>query len=338
MSDKQKRFSGELKEFDSEKGTASVVFATLETIDHDGDWIQKGAFKNSKIVKVCGSHDWKGPTIGIAKIREAGNEAIADIDFNLDMEPAKQWHSSIKFNFAHGAPQEFSFGFDVEDAEFATRSGKKVRVLKELDTFEVSPVLRGAGINTRVLEVKGYAGLRGTWESIQESIRLAASSLLLGDRDGWVSVDGTYSASVIVCVYDYDGEIKHFEFDWSINGDGSIALSNQRDVDLQTVVVEKNLKLSDLYARLLGEFALYTHRSKAAAATRAKEGRTLSRANRERLGRLVTELSTLLAETDKQPEAEGQEEAAADEGKTLNLDALELEFLETEAELDGILA
>lgn len=338
MSDKQKKFTGAMKEFDSEKGTASVVFATLETIDFDGDWIQKGAFQNTGVVKVCGSHDWKGPTIGVAKIREAGNEAIADIDFNLDMATAKDWHSSIKFNFAHGAPQEFSFGFDVDDSEFATRSGKKVRVLKKLDTFEVSPVLRGAGINTRVLEVKGYSPLRGTWESIQESLRVAAHGLLLGDRDGWVSIDGTYPGSVIVCVYEFDGEMQHYEFDWSINGDGTVTLSNQRTVDLQTVVVEKNLKLSELFARTLGDISLFTHRSKALAALRVKEGRTLSRANRERLGRLVTELSTLLAETDKQPEAEGQEEATVDEGKTLNLDGLELEFLELEARLDGVLA
>jgi hypothetical protein len=51
--------------------------------------------------------------------------------------------------------QEWSYGFDVLDYDFTTIDGQRVRVLKKLKVYEVSPVLLGAGIGTRTVTVKG---------------------------------------------------------------------------------------------------------------------------------------------------------------------------------------
>nr|WP_272925814.1 HK97 family phage prohead protease [Streptomyces sp. SID3212] len=53
---------------------------------------------------------------------------------------------------------EWSYGFDVLDAQPGVFDGKDVRVLTGLKVFEVSPVLVGAGVNTRTLSVKSASG------------------------------------------------------------------------------------------------------------------------------------------------------------------------------------
>jgi hypothetical protein len=56
-----------------------------------------------------------------------------------------------------GPDQEWSFGFRILGAEVPDDSWKKKgarRMLTKLDAFEVSPVIRGAGVNTRTLAVK----------------------------------------------------------------------------------------------------------------------------------------------------------------------------------------
>lgn len=134
-------------------GTASVVFATLNVIDKDGDLTINGAFGN-QTAAISPAHKWEHPSLGIAKVREQGNEAIADLQFNMDMPAARDWHAAIKFAFENGAPQEFSYGFNILASRPDTINGRSVRVLERLKVLEVSPVMQGAGVNTRTLAVK----------------------------------------------------------------------------------------------------------------------------------------------------------------------------------------
>ena len=50
--------------------------------------------------------------------------------------------------------QEFSYTFDIIDAEFGKFDGKNVRFLKKLDVWGVGQVTRGAGIATRINHIK----------------------------------------------------------------------------------------------------------------------------------------------------------------------------------------
>ena len=135
------------------KGQASVVIATLNTVDKDGDLTLPGAFGSQK-AKILPAHDWSHLSLGVASISEVGNQAIADLRFNMAIPSAAEWFESLKFAFENGVAQQFSYGYDVLDSDEDTIDGKRIRVLKKLKVHEVSPVVVGAGVNTRVLDVK----------------------------------------------------------------------------------------------------------------------------------------------------------------------------------------
>jgi HK97 family phage prohead protease len=151
-----KSFTGlELKK--DKPGLFTAKFATLNVIDKDGDVILSGAIPAGKQVLISaymhGSWDTRLP-VGKGVIRIENDDALVDGEFNLASESGREHYETVKF-----APelQEWSFGFRVKalDEESDWNQNPKVwRVMKELEIFEVSPVLRGAGVDTRVLSIK----------------------------------------------------------------------------------------------------------------------------------------------------------------------------------------
>lgn len=137
-------------------GEGSAVIAELNVVDHDGDVTLPGAF-GTQHVNMLPAHDRGAPRLGKAVLTEADDMAIADFKFNLsaDAVTAKEWYASLKFDMENGDPlQEWSYGFEILDSEFGQFQGKDVRFLKSLKVFEISPVLRGAGIGTGTLAIK----------------------------------------------------------------------------------------------------------------------------------------------------------------------------------------
>jgi hypothetical protein len=139
------------------EGIGEAVFATLNVVDKDGDLTVPGAFGN-QTAKISPAHDWGAPGMGLAEISESGDAAVAKLTFNMEMRSAKEWAESLKFNHAKGIDQEWSYGFDIEDASDETRDGETIRVLKKLKVYEVSPVMVGAGIDTRTRRMKSGKG------------------------------------------------------------------------------------------------------------------------------------------------------------------------------------
>lgn len=151
-----KSFTGvELKK--DKPGQFTAKFATLDVIDKDGDVILPGAIPTGKAVLISAymHGSWEGPLpVGKGVLRVENNDALVDGEFNLNTASGKEHYEAIKF-----APelQEWSFGFIVKqvDTESEWAENPKVwRVIKLLDIFEVSPVLRGAGVDTRLLSIK----------------------------------------------------------------------------------------------------------------------------------------------------------------------------------------
>jgi len=135
------------------EGAGRAVFITLNAIDSDQDVTLPGAV-GSQVAKFVGAHAWEKPNIGAVKCSEKGSEVLADFQFYLEMASAKEWYFSLRGNYEFGVPQELSYGFDILDSERGTFQGKSVRFLKKLRIIEVSPVMKGAGVGTRVLELK----------------------------------------------------------------------------------------------------------------------------------------------------------------------------------------
>lgn len=150
-------------------GNGLARIAILSEIDHDGDTYEPGAFsgQGDQVAQILAAHNWGSVPLGKARIYEDGNEALAELSLNLDTATGKEWHAALKFDLEHGKPvQEWSYGFRVLDSVVEQRDGKRIRVLKKLKVFEVSPVVQGAGVGTGTLVMKGAQLKAGHFERV----------------------------------------------------------------------------------------------------------------------------------------------------------------------------
>ncbi len=143
-------------------GTGLARIAQLSAVDSDGDTYLPGAFSwkegGQQWCQILPAHDRRAMPLGKARVYEDGDWAMAELHLNLDTQAGRDWHAALKFDLAKGASvQEYSYGFDVVDADFQQRGTDRVRLLKRLDVHEVSPVLKGAGVGTGTITIKGAA-------------------------------------------------------------------------------------------------------------------------------------------------------------------------------------
>src|SRR5687768_23717 len=138
---------------DADKGEVTAVFATLGVIDSDGDVTVKGAFDNGAKVRISayGHTSWNGALpVGKGSIREVGDEAILEGRFFLDTPAGADTFKVVKELGVDGL-QEWSYGYDPVEFSFGEFEEQQVRYLNKLKVHEVSPVLLGAGVGTRLL-------------------------------------------------------------------------------------------------------------------------------------------------------------------------------------------
>lgn len=135
-------------------GEVTAVFATLNTIDSDGDVTLPGAFEEGAQVRISayGHQSWQGALpVGKGRIRTVGNDAILDGQFFMNTTHGRDTFEVVK---QLGPQQEWSYGYDPVDFSHGEFEGKQVRFLSKQKVHEVSPVLVGAGVGTRVLAAK----------------------------------------------------------------------------------------------------------------------------------------------------------------------------------------
>lgn len=141
---------------DGDKGTFVALFATFNQRDSDGDVTLPGAFEDGKniVVSSYGHGSWEGQLpVGDAVIKQTDTEAQAHGQFYLDTTAGLDTWRTVKRQAAKGLGQ-WSYGYDPADAFPGEFEGQPVRYLKRVTTYEVSPVLLGAGIGTQTLNVK----------------------------------------------------------------------------------------------------------------------------------------------------------------------------------------
>lgn len=127
-----------------------AVIATLNAIDSDGDVVLPGAFGNRDGIPVIWAHDSSRIPLGSVSIREVGDEVVATGEL-IDGE-ACGW---LRHAQANGVRQQWSWGFIPTSSRPGKFDGQNVRFIENLDLLEVSGVLRGASVGTRMLGVKG---------------------------------------------------------------------------------------------------------------------------------------------------------------------------------------
>lgn len=147
-----------------DRGEVEAVFSTFNVVDSDGDVTHPDAFEAGVVVPISayGHQSWAGALpVGKGRIRVTGSEAVLDGKFFLDTTTGRDTFQTVKALAAEGLG-EWSYGYDVLDSDRGDFDGQPVRFLKRLKVNEVSPVLVGAGVNTRTLAVKGADRQEGT--------------------------------------------------------------------------------------------------------------------------------------------------------------------------------
>ena len=154
MKPETKKFRLQLKEGDGEEGQVEAQIATLGVIDLHKDLTEKGAFRKQTVLMSPWNHSsgrGQAPPVGKGQIDE---NAVFKGSFFMQTAAGREAYETAKAIAADQFKAEWSYGFNVEDSKEETRNGETIRVLKKLDVFEVSPVIRGAGINTGTISVK----------------------------------------------------------------------------------------------------------------------------------------------------------------------------------------
>lgn len=148
---------GRLKVADASSGKVTAVFATLGVIDKHGDVTRPGAFSAEDVlISAYGHESWFGAApVGKGRISEQGDKAIFEGQFWLDTAGGEETFKVVK---NAEDLQEWSYGFDVLESAQGEMDGQPVQFLDKLKVYEVSPVLVGAGIDTRTLAIKGDRG------------------------------------------------------------------------------------------------------------------------------------------------------------------------------------
>ena len=160
-----KTVKSEVSTVDAAEGIVEAYVNSMGVIDHDGEIIELGAFDQS-IQKggqsVAWFHDQSAPVgkvIDAAPIQLSQDDETARqqgrlkavMQFNLNTQRGRDAFADVEF----GSVKEWSVGFRaLEDDLERLDGGENVRVIKNLDWVEVSPVLRGASPDTQTITAK----------------------------------------------------------------------------------------------------------------------------------------------------------------------------------------
>lgn len=178
------RFKSMLGTFnvDEAQGIVECFVAAVGNKDSVGDIVMPGAFTASlrrRKPRVVWGHDWNQPIGKVldiyevpasdnrlpAKMKAAGVGGLyARVQFNLKSERGREAFTSIVF---FGEEQEWSIGYKTLDSIYSQERG--ANLLKEVELYEVSPVLHGANQLTATISIKSEKQDQQQIDSLRKS-------------------------------------------------------------------------------------------------------------------------------------------------------------------------
>ena len=317
------------KTTDDEKGNVEAVFSVFNNLDSDGDVVVPGAiksgFKDDQVPMVF-AHKWDQP-IGKGKIVQEDDKAVFKGKFFMGTEAGKEAYNLAK---EMGDLQEWSFGFRINDYEVAEfkKDGESVgdvRYLKDLEVYEVSPVLVGANRQTYTLAIK--TGEESVYESSSDEKAANDEDIFDNEEDAKkraeeLGCSGTHTHSV-------DG--KEVYMPCATHDAYEDMIKDEKDLSEDTEVVEtevseekssendsslQGVRFSDEVKDVLAALDSLIVRTKAISVLRSKDGRDISakaesalRAVQSDLDDAWQELDVILGSEEDTPEAEIDTEA-----------------------------
>jgi len=152
---------------DEAQGIVECFVAAVGNKDSVGDIVATGAFTESlkrRKPRVVWGHNWNDPIGKVleiyevpandprlpAKMKQAGVGGLyARVQFNLATEKGREAFASVAF---FGGDQEWSIGYKTINATYD--QSLQANILREVELYEVSPVLHGANQLTATISVK----------------------------------------------------------------------------------------------------------------------------------------------------------------------------------------
>lgn len=152
---------------DQAQGIVECFVAGIGNKDSVGDIVVTGAFAKSLMrrkPRVVWGHNWNDPIGKVLEIYEvppndprlptkmkmAGIGGLyAKVQFNLNSEKGREAFANVAF---FGEEQEWSIGYKTLDAIYD--NSRQANILREVELYEVSPVLHGANQLTGTISVK----------------------------------------------------------------------------------------------------------------------------------------------------------------------------------------
>lgn len=209
----RKRARHYIKSLDEASRTVTGIFAVHGNVDDGGDMSIPGAFAkrlDGARVRFLWNHDsWQPPIASIVDIREVGREELPPQV--LEKAPEATGGVEVTRKYYEGVPladwvwhailagdvTEMSYAYEVHGYEMRDVGERKVRVLTDIELFDVSDV--NWGMNPATAGVKGVipgAGLTFTEHS--EAVVSAVEEFIvrLKDREAFRAQEGrTLSAA-----------------------------------------------------------------------------------------------------------------------------------------------
>ena len=161
-----KAISGQIN-VDEAQGIVECFVSGVGNKDSVGDVVLPGAFTESlkrRKPRVVWGHDWNHPIGKVldiyevgpgdrrlpSKMKQAGIGGLyARVQFNLKSEKGREAFNNVSF---YGEEQEWSIGYKTLDAIYDNE--RKANLLREVELYEVSPVLHGANQLTGTISIK----------------------------------------------------------------------------------------------------------------------------------------------------------------------------------------
>jgi hypothetical protein len=148
---------------DTDHGPVALVRAVVATgigkgvVDSDGDGYDPGAFgaAGQKVILSAWGHSavaYGIPPVGAGVIREVGSDAVFVGELWLSMQAGRDAHDVLR---RRGAGQEWSYALRATKVRRARPGEQPGTYIEALQTWEASPVWKGAGLGTHTIAVVG---------------------------------------------------------------------------------------------------------------------------------------------------------------------------------------
>lgn len=289
---------------DASQGLVEAVFSRFDVVDKDGDITDRGAFTEGAavVISAYGHKSWDGELpVGHGTIHEQGDVAVMRGQFLMNTTHGRDTFETVKALSAAGI-QEWSYSLHEVQAEPDTVDGKRVRRIKKVGLVkEVSPVLRGAGVDTLTLATKQAR------KQLVSSIRalLTDAGRMRWPEADWlwlvdVDVDAGFAVFLVEEWSDTEDTYvaSHVQVDFTRTDTAVVLGDTETEVHPTTVFLPKTSKFAECSATALGGVKALVEMATQRLAQRADQGKAITEQISVR-DQLVAELAPLNAAIDQ---------------------------------------